>query len=382
MKTNKFLALVAVPALLFGVSSCKDDDVTLPADYEQTPEGGTVKDGVAGMYLLNEGNMGSNKCTLDFLDFSTGYYARNIYPERNPEEVLELGDTGSDELVYDGRLFISVGGSNKVEVLDAASAVKTGKVDISNAGKLAAGDGYVYVGSYTGGYQIDPDVNAGTIYKIDPKTLSVAGTLVTPYWPEGMAVSGGKLFVATSGSVSSTEYPANSVLVVNPADMTVEKTIEVGPNLNMLKADDAGNIWVSSRGDYMSQPSRLYCIKIMTDEVKEIPVACTEFALYGGKLYLYSTVWSYVTSSNEINYNVVDMASCAVMPGSFLAEGSEKEISTPYGIAINPANGDIYISDAKNYTSSGSLVCFNNAGIKKWSVKTGDIPGHMIFFKR
>jgi len=235
-----------------GFNSCKDDDdVTLPTDYEQTPEKGTAKGGVLGMYLLNEGNMGSNKCTLDFLDFSTGLYARNIYPEKNPEVVLELGDVGNDEIIYDGRLFISVSGSNKMEVLDARSARRIGKVDVSNSRMLAAGDGHVYVGSYTGAIQVDPSVKAGVVYKVDARTLTVVDSYSTPYWPEGMAYIDGKLYVATSGTAIAGDYPSNDILVIDPLDMSLESTISVGPNLNKLKADSKGRLWVSSRGDYV-----------------------------------------------------------------------------------------------------------------------------------
>ena len=30
-------------------------------------------------FLLNEGNMGSNKSTLDYFDYQTGIYTKNIY---------------------------------------------------------------------------------------------------------------------------------------------------------------------------------------------------------------------------------------------------------------------------------------------------------------
>lgn len=51
----------------------------------------------------------------------------------------------------------------------------------------------------------------------------------------------------------------------------------------------------------------------------------------------------------------------------------------PYGIAIHPRNGDIYVTDAKNYVSSGVLHCYSREGVHKWSVRTGDIPAHMVF---
>ena len=46
---------------------------------------------VKGFFLLNEGNMGSNKATLDYFDYETGIYHKNIYAERNPGVVQELG---------------------------------------------------------------------------------------------------------------------------------------------------------------------------------------------------------------------------------------------------------------------------------------------------
>ena len=42
----------------------------------------------------------------------------------------------------------------------------------------------------------------------------------------------------------------------------------------------------------------------------------------------------------------------------------------------------IYVTDAKNYVSSGVLHCYSREGVRKWSVRTGDIPAHMVFLER
>ena len=85
--------------LLAGISlmtSCREDEVIILAEYERLPLGDNSRSDYAGLYLLNEGNMGSNKCTLDFVDFDNGYYVRNLYAEKNPNVVKELGDVGND----------------------------------------------------------------------------------------------------------------------------------------------------------------------------------------------------------------------------------------------------------------------------------------------
>ncbi|MEF2622511.1 MAG: YncE family protein, partial [Xylanibacter rarus] len=82
MHNIHFLYILLLSAVL--LSSCREDEVVVPTEYDILPV--TVPEGsdVVGMYLLNEGNMGSNKCTLDYLDFVQGYYVRNLYAERNP----------------------------------------------------------------------------------------------------------------------------------------------------------------------------------------------------------------------------------------------------------------------------------------------------------
>jgi outer membrane protein assembly factor BamB len=51
----------------------------------------------------------------------------------------------------------------------------------------------------------------------------------------------------------------------------------------------------------------------------------------------------------------------------------------PYGLAVHPLTGDILLTDAKNYVTPGTLYCFSPSGQKKWNVRTGDIPAHIVF---
>ena len=56
--------LVILVSGILTLASCRGDVMVFPAEEE---EKGTVQSGpIVGFYLLNEGNMGSNKCTLDY----------------------------------------------------------------------------------------------------------------------------------------------------------------------------------------------------------------------------------------------------------------------------------------------------------------------------
>ena len=70
--------------LLFITASCREDELVVPTEYDIIPGGPMPDASPIGMYLLNEGNMGSNKASIDYVDFRNGLYARNLYAERNP----------------------------------------------------------------------------------------------------------------------------------------------------------------------------------------------------------------------------------------------------------------------------------------------------------
>ena len=134
--------------LLAGISlmtSCREDEVIILAEYERLPLGDNSRSDYAGLYLLNEGNMGSNKCTLDFVDFDNGYYVRNLYAEKNPNVVKELGDVGNDVQIYGSKMYAVINCSHKVEVLDARSCQRLGQVDIPNCRYIAFDKGFAYV---------------------------------------------------------------------------------------------------------------------------------------------------------------------------------------------------------------------------------------------
>ena len=129
------LTLSLALSLTLAFSSCRDEHLIVYAEEEDTGQETVVSD-IVGMYVLCEGNMGSNKCTLDYLDLSgntpTVHYWRNIYAERNPSVVKELGDVGNDIKIYGSKMWIVVNCSDKVEVVHADNCQRIGQVDIPN----------------------------------------------------------------------------------------------------------------------------------------------------------------------------------------------------------------------------------------------------------
>lgn len=372
--------------LLMVATGCREDELVVPTEYDIIPE--TPADGTAirGFYLVNEGNMGSNKCTLDYFDYFTGLYARNFYAERNPSVIKELGDVGNDIGIYGSKLYVVVNCSHKVEVMDARSGVRLGQIDIPNCRYVRFHRGKAYVSSYVGPVLIDANAPKGAVYQVDTLSLTVTAKVTVGYQPEEMEIADDYMYVANSGGYRAPNYD-NTVSVIQMVDFKQVQQIPVGINLHRLKKDRYGKLWVTSRGDYQSRPSRLYVMDkkpgynrmVVTDT---LDIACSNMAFFGDSLYYYATEWNNFTASNSISYGIIDIRTKEVVSNNFITDGTERKITIPYGIAIHPETGDIFVTDAKNYVSSGTLYCFDRRGRRKWSVRTGDIPAHITFLPR
>lgn len=386
--TTMKLKYLLLPMLLVAaaLAGCREDEVVVPAEYEPIPDAPATDTDIRGFYLVNEGNMGSNKCTLDYYDYLTGVYARNIYAERNPDVIKELGDVGNDIGIYGSKLYVVVNCSHKVEVLDARSGVRIGQVDIPNCRYVRFHRGKAYVSSYVGPVQLGADAPKGAVYQVDTLSLAITGQVTVGYQPEEMETVGDNMYVANSGGYRAPEYD-NTVSVIDLAGMRQVELIPVGINLHRVRKDRYDRLWVTSRGDRLSRPSRLYVMDRIpgTDRMEvtdTLPVACSNMAIHGNLLYFYAAEWSDLTGSNTISYGIIDIRTKEVVSTNFITDGTEREIAMPYGIAVHPETGDMYLTDAKNYVSSGTLYCFDSQGRKKWSVRTGDIPTAIAFLHK
>ena len=380
----KFFSYIFLP-LLMVATSCREDELVVPTEYDIVGDM-PAQSSVRGFYLVNEGNMGSNKCTLDYYDYTTGLYSRNFYAERNPTVIKELGDVGNDIGIYGSKLYVVVNCSHKVEVMDARSGVRLGQVDIPNCRYIRFHRGKAYVSSYVGPVMIDPSAPKGAVYEVDTASFAVTRKVTVGYQPEEMEIVDDYMYVANSGGYRAPAYD-NTVSVIEMIDIKQVQQIPVGINLHRLKKDRYGKLWVTSRGDYQTRPSRLYVMQkvrgynrmAVTDT---LDIACSNMAFRGDSLFYYATEWNNFTQSNTITYGIVDIRTLERVSENFITDGTDRDITIPYGIAIHPESGDIFVTDAKNYVSSGTLYCFDRQGRRKWSVRTGDIPAHITFLPK
>ena len=376
--------LILFSFMLCCATGCREDELVVPTEYDILPFEPTTEVNPIGMYLLNEGNMGSNKASIDFVDFKNAYYVRNMYAERNPTIIKELGDVGNDIQIYGNKIYAVINCSHKVEVMDAHSLVRIGQIDIPNCRYIKFDKGNAYVSAYVGPVAIDPDAQLGAVYRIDTTSLAITGKCTVGYQPDELEIVGEYIYVANSGGYRVPKYDY-TISVVEKFGMTQVEKIPVGINLHRIEADKYGKLWVTSRGNYGSVRSKIFVLekesrfsrKMVVTDTLDIP--CSEMHIQGDSLYFYSVEWSNQEEKNHIAYGIIDVRTKELVTDHFITDGTEKDIEVPYGINVHPVTGDIYVTDAKNYVSSGALHCYSREGKKKWSVRTGDIPAHMVF---
>ena len=346
-----FLSLVLIPYSLF---SCRHDDVIYPTIGTHVTD--EVREG--GLYILCEGNMGSNKARLDYINLHSGEYYSNWYGSQNPKQVKELGDVGNDIQQYGGKLYAVINCSHKVEVMDPR-ARHIAQVDIPNCRYMAFHGSKMYVSAYVGSIA-DPDM-LGSVYEVDTATLQITREVKVGHQPDELCIIDDRLYVANSGGYLTNRYDS-TLSVIDLNNFTEIEQIPVGLNPTRVRADEQKHLWVCCQGNYSSRAPQ---VVVLDHErvLKRIAVSCSNISIYGNTAYVLDGDNKAVHQISTIDYNAVSS------PMNLSA------YEHPYGILA--CSDALYITDAKNYVSSGVLHCYDYDGREHWTAKTGDIPGHL-----
>ena len=269
MKKARMLLLFGA---LLSVLACQKDPI--PEVYKDANLTGEKVDvsgipaNVKKIFMLNEGGMGSNNASLDFLRISDGNYVTGVFKKMNPDAGAGLGDVGNDIAVHGDEVWMVINNSGIVEVISAKDETEIAAIQVATPRSIAFDDTYAYVSSWAGAYangSYDANGNytitdsknpKGQVYRINLSTKKVDGSVEVGYQPEGIAYYNGKLYVANSGGISSQLPPNysydNTVSIIDTKSFKVTKTIEVQVNLKNVYSDGTGNIYITTLGNYWS----------------------------------------------------------------------------------------------------------------------------------
>ena len=405
---KKATLLLLCGALAF--CACRKDPVPEPPakDAELTGEKVDVSrrfpDTPQKLFVLNEGGMGANNASLDFLRFSDGNYITGAFKKMNPHVGAGLGDVGNDIAVQGDELWMVVNNSGIVEVVSAKDETEIAAIAVPTPRNIAFDDQYAYVTSWAGAYAngsydengyytiTDSKNPKGQVYRIDLKTKKVAGSVEVGYQPEGIACHAGKLYVANSGGISSQLPPDyaydNTLSIIDTKSFKVTKSVPVQINLKSVYSDGKGNIYVTSLGNYWDVHSGLYLIReSLVDGIQVFKVAdyVSVSTLCGGKLFWMGTETEFDWTATH-SYDVWSVKGDEAGTGHVeLGFYNMNLTGTPYGMAVvpdpDPDFGYLIIGDAGNYFDPGTVSCYRlGNSTLLWSVDAGVCPGHFAVY--
>ena len=346
------LITLCVTMVLTFTSCSKDEDpieeIVVPSEY---------------IYVLNSGNMNSNDASLSMYDLKENTVTKDVFHAQNGRY---LGDTGQDIIVHGSKMYIAVSGESTIEVTDLeAKSVKQINTD-GQPRYLVAHGGKVYV-TYFNGY----------VARIDTSSLNVEGRVRVGRNPEQLAVANGKLYVANSGGADyGTEVGYDkTVSVVDIASFTETKKINVVINPTDVEADDAGNVYVISKGNYYDIPNTIQKINTRTDEVTVVSgIDGTVMTTAGNTLYSIYSQWGVA----EIFYYAFNAANNTVISDNFIGSTN---ISDPYQINYDATNESLFITSS-NYISDGYVYVFDKTNKFVNTFEAGLNPMKAVYVKK
>lgn len=355
MKKNLFVYLLSGLFLCVGLISCDDKEDNGGDNVILSPR---------SFYLLSRGNENQNNAGLGYYDAKAKEYIPDYFEQQNGEK---LGELAEDMLIYGGKMYITLPGSNSLIVTDLNAKIEK---FIKPAGDeplkpktLAAYKNNVFVTYYAG----------QAVAVLDTVTLSITQTIPVGRYPEQMAVSGNKLFVTNSGGLdweNDLGYD-KTVSVINLSSLVKEEDIEVVENPTKITVNSQGDLFVISMGDYETIPNTLQKITekdgkyVVTNVGNASLMQIVDNTLYA----LYSQmVWN--EAKAELNIIVEYIKYNAITgnkeSGSFL---KNPDIPNPYSLDIDPQTGYYYINDFV-WQVTNDLYIFDASGNKTGILET------------
>jgi YVTN family beta-propeller protein len=345
-----FFTILAFAAITF--SSCVKDDKNQPKPYE------------SGVFVVCQGKFTDGTGTVSFYDRSTRTSEDDIFGSANS---FPLGNVAQSMEIYNGKAYIVVNNSGKVEVADAETFKSTGVITGLTSPRYFIGI------SATKGYISDWSNNVAVV---DLTSNTITKTIpVNQSGPEKMLKKDNKVFVINGGGwgIDST------VTVIDVATDAVIKTIVVGKRPTGIQAD-GNKVWVMCSGKGFNgfpgtddTEGHLIGINPATLVVEmDLPFPNTtehpeNLLINNSKTKMY---YLYRSGIYQFDLNQTSLSSQALI-----------QLNKYFpGMGLDPATGYIYAADPVDYVQNGWVFRYNpNTAAVVDSFKVGIIPTEFYF---
>ena len=350
MKNFKlFIALLTASSL--GLTSCSNSD-----DSDKTTFNDEYRNGIL---VLNEGSYGHSNASITF--YKEGITNQNIFRTVNPTKTV--GNVAQNIIVKDGRAYIVVNGSNKIEIVDASTFKSEATItsELSNPRYIAIDEQNIYVSNWG-----DPSVSTDDYIAIFRKSdNALVNKISVKEGPDRLILKNNKLVIAHSGGWNN----GNSVTILNTRNNEI-KNLTVGDIPNDLAANN-NDIYVLCAGITYNDDEtagKLVKINLNTNEISQT----LDFNSNQHPGYI-------TINNNEIYYTLGKSVYKTSTSTTSLPETALFTTNVTYLYGLNIANNIIYVADAKDFTSNGEVKYYSLTGSLLGSFETGIGPNTILY---
>jgi DNA-binding beta-propeller fold protein YncE len=351
MKSLKRIAIYATIPLLF--IACKKNEV----GPQHTEKEGVAAGLARGVFVVNEGNFGTNNGSISFFDFESQQIENRLFERAN--EGKRLGDVAQSITIIEDKAYVVVNNAQRIEVVDLPSFEHSAEIKgLKSPRYLLNIDGKkAYVSNFVLG---DAE---NVIHIIDLGSNQLVGNIAINGWVESMRMVGGLVYVCN--------MQEDKVQVISPINDKMVTTIVVGEEPQSMVEDKEGFLWVLCTGGFSSTLPALYKIdpqsKQVVDKVEGFAINAYPTNLCidatGGMLYY--------LSSDVFSLPIYDL----VINTTPLI--SLDDLQNPYGLTISSDNR-LFVTDAIDFQQDGRLYVYNSAAKLLNTYSVGEGPGSML----
>lgn len=358
---KKLLSIAAMAAISVSVFTACSDDGTPGPDPSPVNAG-------EGVFVVNAGTMGNIPGSLTFIG-NDGGTLQDAFAKANNN--MALGDTPNDAIVYGSKLYIVVNGDYCVWVVDrrklnVLKQISTTALMGSDKGKqprrIVAAGGSVYISTFD-----------GYIAAIDTTDYTMNAYYTAGSYPEGMAVANGKLYVANS-DLGQNKNPSISEIDLATGNVTDHKDALITNPVSIATMGSAMYVLDSGWYDDNWAQHDAGIRKIENGTIEKLADA-TFMAADARNGLVYYINSAYGAEGATVTYSVYDTKT-----GETRQFITGDGVDSPAAIAVDPVNGDVYISSYRinpdtgytdyaadgyvnRYRADGTLVASYDAGV-------------------
>jgi hypothetical protein len=209
------------------------------------------------------------------------------------------------------------------------------------------------------------DLFANGIHIVDPSTATYTGLINTGTWMEHMLMQNGEVWATNPGG--------EKVFFINPGTDEINGDVALSAGPSSLVKDAGGDVWVLCQGDFADVYPVMYRIDGQNKSI-ETTIELGDVNGYGGTLAIDPAGEAlYILIGGQVYTMSTDDIAFPTNP-LIAAEGRNL-----YGLSVNPVTGDIAVTDAVDFSSTGAVYIYNADGTAKADFEAGIVPGFVYW---